>query len=321
MFYVYVYKDPRPSNNQRVVYVGKGTGDRAWQHWRKAVHRNKGFGNFLALLRRDKLEPIIEIVQDSLSEAEAFVEEMRLIELYGRRDLKTGYLFNLTAGGEGFADIVRTPEWAQNISEALSSDNHRSRQSAATTKLWANEEWRAKTTEAIRKALKDPEVIRRREEGKAAFIHTDEFRETMREATIKLWQDPDYKQKVAESQKAVQGTPEARAMKSEYSTKTWADPEVRNKRQKGIKTSRSTKESKAKTSAQSKAQWADPTYAAMQKANNKEIANRPEVKAAKSAASKARWADPEFRAKMSAARKAKKEARMVESLAPPPKQQ
>lgn len=310
MFYVYVYKDPRPSNNQRVVYVGKGTGNRAWQHWHKAVHGNKGFGNFLALLRRDKLEPIIEIVQDNLPEAEAFVEEMRLIELYGRRDLKTGYLFNLTAGGDGFADIVRTPEWSQNISATLSTDAHKSRQSIATSKLWANKEWRAKTTQAIREALKDPEVIRRREEGKAAFVHTDEFRETMRGATIKLWEDSEYRQKIVESQKAAQGTPEARAMKSEYSTETWADPKVRQKRQKGIKASRNTDESKAKTSAQAKAQWADPEYAAMQKANNKEIANRPEVKAAKSAASKARWANPEWRAKMLAARRAKKEAKI-----------
>ena len=307
MFYVYVYKDPRPSNNRRVVYVGKGTGDRAWQHWRKAVHKNKGFGNFLALLRRDSLEPIIELVQENLSEAEAFVEEMRLIALYGRRDLKTGYLFNLTDGGEGFANIVRTEEWSKNISSSLSTEEHKSRQSISTLALWANPEWRAKTTQAIREALKDPEVIRRREEGKAAFIHTDEFRETMRGATIKLWQNDSYKEKVITAQKAVQGTEEARATKSIASIETWANPDIRNKRQSGIKRSRSSEISKAKTSSQAKAQWADPEYASKQTENNKEIANRPEVKAAKAAAAKAKWANPEWRAKMLEARKNKKE--------------
>jgi len=282
-----------------------------WDHWRKAVHMNKGFGNFLALLRRDGLEPIVEVVAGNLDEAAAFVEEMRLIETYGRRDLKTGYLFNLTDGGEGFANIVRTPEWAANISAANSTLEQKTRNAEAATKRWANPEYRAKTTEAIREALKDPEVIRRREEGKAAFVHTDEFRETMKNAAIKLWQDPDYVSKVSQAQHQVQGTPEARAVKSKNSTATWADPQVRNKRAKGIKASRNTQESKAKTSAQAKAQWADPEYAAKQKANNKEIANRDEVKAAKKAAAKALWADPVWRAKMLAARQAKKIAHTV----------
>ena len=306
MFYVYVYKDPRPKNNRRVVYVGKGTGTRMWDHWRKPVHKNKAFGNFLALLRRDGLEPIVEIIADELDEAAAFVEEMRLIALYGRRDLKTGYLFNLTDGGEGFANIVRTDEWAGRISASLSTPEQKARSAAKMSALWADPVYRAKTTAAIREALKDPEVIRRREEGKAAFVHTDEFRETMRNATIKLWQDPAYQEKVSEGQKAVQSTPEARAMKSENSTVTWTKPEVREKRARGIKATRSTSESKAKTSAQAKAQWADPEYAAKQTANNIEIANRAEVKAAKAAASKLLWADPVWRAKMLEARKRKK---------------
>jgi len=309
MFYVYVYKDPRPSNNRRVVYVGKGTGDRKWDHWHKSVHKNKGFGNFLALLRRDKLEPIVEVVLDNLEETDAFVEEMRLIELYGRRDLKTGYLFNLTDGGEGFANIVRTGEWSANISSALLTPEQKSRNAEAAAKRWADPDYRARTTEAIRKALKDPEVIRRREEGKAAFIHTDEFRETMRNASIKMWKNEEYATKVIASQKQAQSTPEMRAVKAQISTTTWADPDVRKKRTTGIKSSRNTEESKAKTSAQAKAQWADPEYAAKQRANNKEIANREEVKAMKSAASKAMWADPVIRAKILASKQAKKIAR------------
>jgi hypothetical protein len=304
MFYVYVYKDPRPTNNRRVVYVGKGTGGRMWDHWRKAVHKNKAFGNFLALLRRDNLEPIVEVVTDNLDEAGAFVEEMRLIALYGRRDLKTGYLFNLTDGGEGFANIVRTPEWLANISGALSTPEQKSRNAEAAIKRWADPEYKAKATAAIREALKDPEVIRRREEGKAAFIHTDEFRETMKNAAIKLWQDPAYKQKVSDGQKAAQGTPKARELKSANSKVMWEEKgEVIAS---SIKAARSTEESKAKTSAQAKAQWADPEYAAKQAANNLEIANRAEVKAAKAAASKALWADPVWKAKMMEARKRKK---------------
>lgn len=303
MFYVYIYRDPRLTKNKQPVYVGKGTGDRAWYHWTKRVRHNKGFGAFLALLRREKLEPIVEIVKDGLDEAEAFYEEMHLIALFGRRDLGTGTLFNLTDGGEGFSGAVRTEEWKQNISEALKTQEQRSRQSIATSECWANPEWRERTVTAIRQALKDPEVIARREAGKAAFVHTEEFRQTMSAATSQMWENPKYVEKVVASQKEVQGTPEARSVKSKNSKKLWEEKsELMASR---IKSARNTKESKAKTSKQAKAQWADPEYAAKQTANNKEIANREEVKAAKRAATKALWADPAWKAKMLAARKKK----------------
>jgi len=301
MFYVYVYKDPRPTKNQQAVYVGKGFGDRAWYHWNRRVRHNKGFGAFLALLRREKLEPIIEIVKDGLEEAEAFYEEMNLIALYGRRDLNTGTLFNLTDGGEGFSGALRTPEWIENMRLAKITPEQISRQKAQAEMLWSQPEWKAKTIAAIRKALQDPDVIARREAGKAAFIHTEEFRQTMSAATSKMWENPEYAQKVSDSQAQVQGTPEARALKSVNSKKLWkAKGGVMAGR---IKEARNTEESKAKTSAQAKAQWADPEYAAKQAVNNKEIANREEVKAAKRAATKALWANPEWKAKMLAARK------------------
>lgn len=303
MFYVYIYKDPRPTKNQQVVYVGKGTGDRAWYHWNKRVRHNKGFGAFLALLRRESLEPIIEIVKEGLDEAEAFYEEIRLIATYGRRDLKTGTLFNLTDGGEGISGAIRTDEWKSNISAALTTEAHRSRQSIATSECWSNPEWREKTTSAIREALKNPEVIARREAGKAAFIHTEEFRQTMSAATSKMWENPDYVKKVTNSQLKVQNTPRSRLLKSQNGKKLWQ--EKGDLMASSIKAARNTEESKAKTSAQAKSQWQNPEYAAMQKANNKEIANRPEVKAAKSAASKAKWADPVFREKMLQARRKK----------------
>lgn len=312
MFYVYIYKDPRPTKNQQVVYVGKGNGDRAWYHWAKRVRHNKGFGAFLALLRREKLKPIIEIVKDGLDEAEAFYEEMHLIALYGRRDLNTGTLFNLTDGGEGFSGAVRTEEWKANISKSLLTEEQVSRNAIAARERWANPEYKSKTTTAIREALKDPEVIARREAGKAAFIHTEEFRQTMSAAASKMWESPDYVNKVTEAQKAVQGTAESRAKKSKNSKKLWQ--EKGDKIASGIKAARSTDESRAKTSEQAKAQWADPNYAAKQSANNKEIANREEVKAAKRAAAKALWADPLWKAKMLAARK-------KNSLDTPPKQE
>ena len=311
MFYVYVYKYPRPTNQQQVVYVGKGTGDRMYAHWTKRVSKNKGFGAWLAQIRRLKLEPIIEKVAEFEDEADAFFEEIRLISTYGRRDLNTGTLFNLTDGGEGFCGAIRTEGWRKGISLALSTPQQKSQNSQAAADRWLQPEYRQKTTDAIRKALKNPDVIARREAGKAAFVHTEEFRQTMSAATTKLWQNEEYSDKVKEAQRRAQGTQEARALKASNSKKMWSKngAEIAEK----IKTARSSNSSKAKTSAQAKAQWANPEYAAKQTANNREIANRDEVRAAKSAATKARWADPEWRAKMLESRAKKKITQQAEA--------
>ena len=300
MFYVYTYRDPRPSKNSQVVYVGKGTGRRAWAHWEKPIHKNRGFGALLAKLRRDGLEPLITIVKEFEDEAAAFVEEMRLISEIGRRDLGTGTLFNLTDGGEGMCGALRTEEWRSNISASNSTPCNAQKNSERMRKLWADPIYRAKTTVAIQEALRDPGVIARREAGKAAFVDTPEFRAVMSRATSKMWQDPVYFEKVRAGQIIAQNKPEVQAKRIVANKKRWVD--IGDRMAIAIKEARNTDASKAKTSAQAKAQWSDPEYAAMQKANNKEIANRPEVKAAKAAATKARWADPEFRAKMLAAR-------------------
>ena len=307
MFYTYIYRDPRPTKMRQPVYVGKGQGRRAWQHWEKRRYHNTAFNNFLTLLRREGLEPIIEIVQDGLEEAEAFFEEIRLIALYGRRDLKTGSLFNLTDGGEGFAGALRTPEWRANISAAHSTPERKSAQSISTSACWANDAWRENAVEKIRVALKDPEVIARREAGKAAFIHTDAFRETMSAATSKMWQDPAYAEKVLARQLEGHKKEGVRERKVEASKKVWEQHGA--KMAAGIKATRSTEESRAKTRAQGTAQWADPEYRRLQTERNKEIANRPENRAARSAALRARWADPVWKAEFMAKREKKKQER------------
>lgn len=307
MFYVYVYKDPRPSMLQQVVYVGKGTGRRAFAHWGSRVLKNKGFGHFLATLRQKDLEPIIQIVKELESEEEAFLEEIRLISLYGRRDLKTGTLFNLTVGGEGISGTVRTGEWNDNISKALSTKEHVKRSAEAMSKRWANPEYRNKTTLAIRKALANPEVAKRREDVKAKFIHTKKFRRTMRRATLKLWQNDEYRENVLRTQKEAHKRPEVKAKKSETSKKLWRD--VGDTIKKNITLARNTPESKAKTSRQAKAQWADEEYRVRQTENNREISTREEVIEARKKNAKALWDNPEWRANMLAARAKKKEAR------------
>ena len=98
-FYVYAFlrEDDTP------YYIGKGTGDRAWG--KRQV--------------RPTDDSRIIILKETLTETEAFSEEIRLIEFYGRQDLGTGILRNLTDGGEGPSGWIPSTETRDKISAAL----------------------------------------------------------------------------------------------------------------------------------------------------------------------------------------------------------
>ncbi|WP_431861369.1 NUMOD3 domain-containing DNA-binding protein [Azospirillum sp.] len=110
-FYVYIYRDPRPGKRGVPIYVGKGSQayGRADDHWGgKAT--NRMLRGILAKVRSAGLEPIIEIVAWFDDEAAAFCLERSLIAKFGRRDLGSGTLCNMTSGGEGAAGAVRSKE-------------------------------------------------------------------------------------------------------------------------------------------------------------------------------------------------------------------
>src|SRR5208283_133331 len=98
-FYTYAYQrqDGTP------YYVGKGTGIRAF--------------NANRLVARPKSRARI-IVQHWESEAKAFEMEKWWIEFWGRKDIETGILRNMTNGGEGQTGRVYTEEIRKNMSDA-----------------------------------------------------------------------------------------------------------------------------------------------------------------------------------------------------------
>lgn len=89
-FYVYQYlrEDGTP------YYIGKGKNKRAYVNNRTI---------------KKPIDPLrIKIVQDQLTENEAFNLEIKLIAQYGRKDIGTGVLRNLTNGGEGVSGRINS---------------------------------------------------------------------------------------------------------------------------------------------------------------------------------------------------------------------
>ncbi len=100
MAYVYIHK--RKDNNEP-FYIGVG-GLLSFDNYQRANANNwkglKSRSEFWINIST-KYGFIVEIVLDNCTKYEAFLEEKRLITLYGRQDLGTGILVNHTNGGDG----------------------------------------------------------------------------------------------------------------------------------------------------------------------------------------------------------------------------
>lgn len=97
-FYVYAYM-----LHGEPLYIGKGKGRRALQHLDAYTLKTSKtyWSKKLRKLLRENEDFEIIYLHENLSEEEALQLEKELILKYGRRDLKTGCLYNTCEGGKG----------------------------------------------------------------------------------------------------------------------------------------------------------------------------------------------------------------------------
>lgn len=121
IYYTYALLDPRKPGkfvyddldnskewtfNFEPFYIGKGKNNRLNEH-KKYVNYNKHKSRKIRNIEAAGFSIIRILIEDRLTEKQAFTLEKHFINTVGRAHLKTGPLTNLTEGGVGVADLEK----------------------------------------------------------------------------------------------------------------------------------------------------------------------------------------------------------------------
>lgn len=184
-----IYRHLKP--NGEVFYIGIGKKSRAYSK----KDRNKHWHNIV-----NKYGYEVQILKEGLNWEEACELETLLINYYGRRDLGTGTLVNLTDGGDGAVNLSK--ESRKKTSDALKgkpshrkgkklSEEHKAKLSKAHTGKKHSEETKAKMSKPKRgKKVIDTETGVIFDSIKSAALENN-----IKESTLSSWLIDTYKNK------------------------------------------------------------------------------------------------------------------------------
>jgi hypothetical protein len=129
----YVYRHIRIDKNVP-FYIGVGCS----ANYARAKEKSRRSDLWKRII--SKSDYCIEIIMDDLSWEDACEKEKEFISLYGRIDLGTGTLANMTDGGDGTIGIVFTKERKNKISKILKGRKKTKEHKDKMSKAWLNRE-------------------------------------------------------------------------------------------------------------------------------------------------------------------------------------
>ena len=164
--YAYLREDKTP------YYIGKGKDDRIYSTNRR--------------IKPPKDKSRIIYLKQNLTETEAFRHEIYMISVFGRKDLGTGILYNMTNGGDGSSGWVPSEEYRKKMSEAKKGKTHsedsKKKMSVAQKGKTLSEEHRRKMSEANKDKTLSEEHRRKISEAHKGKIASEETKIKLSEA-------------------------------------------------------------------------------------------------------------------------------------------
>ena len=185
MFYVYLHLT---EDTNEVFYVGKGKGSRAY----KLSGRNKFWHNVV-----NKHGFVVKIIEENLTEEQSILLEQKLINEYGRRNLGTGKLVNLTDGGEG-------------VSGKIYTDEERELMSSRVKAYYELPESREKRKQIAKKVNSRVEVKEKLRLKAIQQNSSEEFRKVKAENTKNSWNNPETRQRRIEKIKQTRNSEQSK---------------------------------------------------------------------------------------------------------------
>jgi len=150
----YVYGHYKADTGE-LFYIGKGTGDRAWQHRSRNAH-------WVSVVKKHGL--VVKVLEDGLTDDIAYNRERELIAEVG-----LDALVNMTEGGDGFT-------------------------SAIAKQLWQTEDFKQKQRNGIRTKFQDEAFRQSHANRQSQKKNNPVFREKCKQAFEERCNTPEWRQ-------------------------------------------------------------------------------------------------------------------------------